>query len=156
MSPKRQRMVFAIFGTGFLVAATLLVMNAFSEHLVFFYTPSDLTDKPVAATQLVRIGGLVEEDSVAQEGKSLRFTVTDLTATLPVTYEGIPPALFREGQGVVAEGYIENGALRAVKLLAKHDENYMPPEVAEALRKSGRWQHGGETPEGAAPPVTAP
>lgn len=140
MSPKRQRLLFAVFGVGFLMAATLLIMNAFNEHLVFFYTPSDLQTQPVEATRLVRIGGLVEEGSITQKNTSINFTVTDFTAQLPVVYEGIPPALFREGQGVVAEGYVENGQLRAVKLLAKHDENYMPPEVAEALKKSGRWQ----------------
>lgn len=156
MSPKRQRMVFAVFGVGFLTAATLLVMNAFSEHLVFFYTPSDLAKQPVQTERLVRIGGLVEDGSVMQDGKRIEFVVTDLTATLPVAYEGVPPALFREGQGVVAEGYLENGALRATKLLAKHDENYMPPEVAEALRKSGRWQHGGDTLEDAASPAAMP
>lgn len=156
MSPKRQRLFFAFFGVGFLTAATLLVMNAFSEHLVFFYTPADLATQQVEPQQLVRIGGLVEEGSVEQKGAVIRFTITDLTATLPTYYEGIPPALFREGQGVVAEGYLENGGLRAVKLLAKHDENYMPPEVAEALRKSGRWQHASDTLEGEASPMAAP
>lgn len=150
MSPKRQRLLFAVFGVGFLTAATLLIMNAFSEHLVFFYTPSDLHEKHVKPGQLVRIGGLVEEDSVSQQGTKLSFTVTDLAEEIPVAYDGIPPALFREGQGVVAEGYLENGRFRAVKLLAKHDENYMPPEVTEALQKSGYWQHA--EPSGAATP----
>lgn len=141
MSPKRQRLLFAVFGVGFLTAATLLIMNAFSEHLVFFYTPSDLTQKQVEPGRLLRIGGLVEDGSVNRQGTQMTFTVTDLTANVHVDYDGIPPALFREGQGVVAEGYLENGRFRAVKLLAKHDENYMPPEVTKALQKSGRWQH---------------
>ncbi|MCH2546064.1 MAG: cytochrome c maturation protein CcmE [Alphaproteobacteria bacterium] len=141
MTPKRQRLIFAIFGIGLLTASTLLIMNAFNEHLVFFYTPSDLHTAPATpSSQLVRIGGLVEEDSVTQTDTTINFVITDLSATLPVTYVGTPPALFREGQGVVAEGYVESNRLRATKLLAKHDENYMPPEVAEALRKSGRWK----------------
>lgn len=154
MSPKRQRLLFAVFGVGFFTAATLLIMNAFNEHLVFFYTPSDIAQAD--SSRLVRIGGLVEEDSITQENTYLTFTVTDLSAQLPVIYEGIPPALFREGQGVVAEGYLENGQLRATKLLAKHDENYMPPEVAEALKKSGHWQHAAGSAKGKPSSVTAP
>lgn len=134
-------MLFAFFGVGFLVAATLLIMNAFNEHLVFFYTPSDMADKDIGAEQLIRIGGLVEEGSFAEGDQRIDFVVTDLTASLPASYNGVPPALFREGQGVVAEGYLEQGHFRAVKLLAKHDENYMPPEVAKALKESGKWQH---------------
>lgn len=155
MSPKRQRLLFAIFGVGFLVTASLLIMNAFREHLVFFYTPSDLQTTTADPSRMVRIGGLVKDGSIAQSGKLVRFVITDLSADLAVTYEGIPPALFRENQGVVAEGYIESGALRATKLLAKHDENYMPPEVADALRKSGRWKQGADTPD-AATPMVAP
>lgn len=140
MKPKRQRMWFAVFGVGFLCGATLLILNAFSDHLVFFYTPSDVKQKQPTAQELIRLGGLVEAGSVAQEGMALSFTVTDLKETLPVQYTGLPPALFREGQGVVAEGYVEAGSFRAVKLLAKHDENYMPPEVASALKASGEWK----------------
>jgi cytochrome c-type biogenesis protein CcmE len=145
MSPKRQRLLFAVFGVGFLTAATLLIMNAFNEHLVFFFTPSDLQHQNVDNTRMVRIGGLVEENSIHQNGTQITFVITDLTSTLEAVYNGIPPALFREGQGVVAEGYLENNQLHAVKLLAKHDENYMPPEVAEALKKSGRWKQDGDT-----------
>lgn len=141
MTPKRQRLVFALFGVSFLTAAVLIILNTFSDNLVFFFTPRDLPHKTVESDQLVRIGGLVEEGSVEQQEDTWHFVVTDLTATLPVVYKGIPPALFREGQGVVVEGFLKNGSLRAVKLLAKHDENYMPPEVAEALQKSGKWQH---------------
>lgn len=141
MSPKRQRMVFALIGVVFLVAATLLIMNAFRENLVFFFTPSDMAQKDIAADQRIRIGGLVEEGSITQTGEVIHFTVTDLTEALPAEFTGVPPALFREGQGVVAEGYLRAGVFYADKLLAKHDENYMPPEVAEALKKSGKWQH---------------
>lgn len=141
MSPKRQRMLFAFFGVGFLVTATLLIMNAFDEHLVFFFTPSDLQQKELAENQRIRIGGLVEDGSVQQGQDSLTFTVTDLTHSIPASYDGVPPALFREGQGVVAEGYVVDGRFVADKLLAKHDENYMPPEVADALKASGKWKH---------------
>lgn len=140
MSPKRQRLWFTLFGLGFLTMATLLILNAFSENLVFFFTPSDMKKKPPVATEMVRLGGLVETGSVQHEGMDMRFVVTDLTESLPVHFIGMPPALFREGQGVVAEGYLENGAFRAVKLLAKHDEKYMPPEVARAIKESGQWK----------------
>lgn len=141
MSPKRQRMVFALFGVVFLVAATLLIMNAFRDNLVFFFTPSDIATKNIEPEQRIRIGGLVAEDSVRKQGETIHFAITDLTAELPARYTGMPPALFREGQGVVAEGRLEAGVFYAEKLLAKHDENYMPPEVAEALKKSGKWRH---------------
>lgn len=145
MSPKRQRMLFAFFGVGFLVAAVLLIMNAFSQHLVFFFTPSDLQANPPAAEQRIRIGGLVEAGSVTHlQGDAITFTITDLTASVPAQFSGILPALFREEQGVVAEGYLQAGIFHADKLLAKHDENYMPPEVAKALKASGKWQHAGD------------
>lgn len=144
MSPKRQRMVFALLGVAFLVAATLLILNAFRENLVFFFTPSDMTQKVVTEDQRIRLGGLVKQGSIRQEGETIHFTVTDLTEELPAQYTGVPPALFREGQGVVAEGHLRSGTFFADTLLAKHDENYMPPEVAEALKKSGKWQHEGE------------
>lgn len=123
--------------------AAALVLNAFEENIVFFSTPTDLVEKGVAKDRRMRIGGLVEENSVkrAADGIVVTFRVTDLTHTVPVVYRGILPDLFGEGQGVVAEGkFGADGAFRADKVLAKHDENYMPPEVAEALKKSGRWQ----------------
>lgn len=134
-------MLFAFFGVGFLVAATLLIMDAFNEHLVFFFTPADMQERQVEDGKRIRIGGLVEEGSIREQDGGITFTITDLTATQEARFAGIPPALFREGQGVVAEGHLDAGVFHAEKLLAKHDENYMPPEVAEALKKSGRWQH---------------
>lgn len=136
MTPKRQRLWFAVFGVGFLTLAVLLIMNAFRDNLVFFFTPSDVLTKHPAATEFFRLGGMVEKGSVVQDGEKISFIVTDLAQSLTVTYNGLPPTLFREGQGVVAEGYLENGSFRATKLLAKHDENYMPPEVAKALKKN--------------------
>jgi cytochrome c-type biogenesis protein CcmE len=123
--------------------AAALVLNALDEALVFFYSPSDLQTKTVAPGRAFRLGGLVEVGSLVREedGLSVRFRVTDLANTVPVAYRGILPDLFREGQGVVAEGTLgPDGVFTAREVLAKHDENYMPPEVADALKKSGHWQ----------------
>lgn len=140
MSPKHQRLLFAVFGIGFLIAASLLILNRFNEHLVFFFSPTELAEKAPPPEQYIRIGGLVKPGSLQQDGKIYRFTVTDYNTALPIRFTGAPPALFREGQGVVAEGYYINGTFKADRLLAKHDENYMPPEVANALRENGHWQ----------------
>lgn len=134
MNPKRQRLWFAVFAVGFLVAAVLLIMNAFRDNLVFFFTPTDVMAKKPDASEYFRLGGMVENGSVQQDGEELRFIVTDYTETLMVSYRGLPPTLFREGQGVVAEGHLKDGRFVATKLLAKHDENYMPPEVAKAIK----------------------
>lgn len=142
MTPKRQRLWFAIFGMTLLVGGILLILNVFRDNLVFFFTPTDIKEKNPDAQQLVRLGGLVKQGSLYQDGMIFTFVITDLTEELPVTFTGFPPALFREGQGVVAEGYLTTGTFKATKLLAKHDENYMPPNVAEALKKSGRWKEG--------------
>src|SRR5581483_8005467 len=128
---------------------------------VFFYSPSDLVEKSVGPMAIssgrrIRIGGLVEPRSVEREadGRVINFRVTDGRRTVAVAYDGVLPDLFREGQGVVAEGRLRaDGVFAASSVLAKHDEKYMPPEVADALKKSGRWQDGGET--GAAPAAAA-
>lgn len=123
------------------MAASLFILQAFNQHIVFFFTPSQLDGQSLEPKQRIRLGGLVEGGSVVQEGKDLHFSVTDNAASLPVEYEGLPPALFREGQGVVAEGYVnENGIFHAERLLAKHDENYMPPELAKAIKATGQWK----------------
>lgn len=126
----------------FLGGAAALVLTAFQDNIVFFYSPTDLKTKQISASQRLRIGGLVEEGSVAKDesGKTVRFKVTDLANSVDVTFTGILPDLFREGQGVVAEGRFASGVFTASDVLAKHDENYMPPEVAEALKKSGQWK----------------
>jgi cytochrome c-type biogenesis protein CcmE len=125
-------------------AATALVLTAISDSLLYFYSPSDLQDRPVAEGQRFRLGGLVEEGSVRKDGETVRFIVTDMVNTIPVTYTGILPDLFREGQGVVTEGRLEGGGLfQADNVLAKHDENYMPKEVADSLKESGYWQEDG-------------
>ena len=145
MTRKRRRLVAVLAGMGMLGIAAALVLNAFSDSLVFFYSPSDLKTKAVPQGRMLRIGGLVEEASVkrAGDGKTVTFRITDGSAAVPVTYSGALPDLFREGQGVVVEGRIDGaGEVRAASVLAKHDERYMPKEVVEALKKSGHWQEG--------------
>jgi cytochrome c-type biogenesis protein CcmE len=142
---KKRRLYIVLAGLIMLALAAGLTLFAMRDSLVFFYTPSDLTEKEVNPGQRIRLGGLVAEGSVESEGATVRFIVTDLTAEMPVTYTGILPDLFREGQGVVAEGsLLPDGTLEASSVLAKHDENYMPKEVADKLKDSGRWQEGGE------------
>ena len=143
MTRKRRRMVMIGAGLVALFGAAALVLSAFEESLVFFYSPSDLAEKEVPAGRAFRLGGLVEEGSLEREedGLTIRFRVTDTAKSVPVVYSGILPDLFREGQGVVAEGSIGNdGIFRADEVLAKHDENYMPPEVVEAIKRAGEWR----------------
>jgi cytochrome c-type biogenesis protein CcmE len=138
---KTRRLYIVLIGMTMLGLAAGLVLFAFQDSLVFFYTPSDVVGKDIKPGQRVRLGGLVAEGSVEKDGTTVRFVVTDMMAELPVSYTGILPDLFREGQGVVAEGsLLPNGSLEATSVLAKHDENYMPKEVAEKLKESGRWQ----------------
>jgi cytochrome c-type biogenesis protein CcmE len=145
MTRKRKRLYLVLGGLALLGVATALVLSAFSDNLVFFYSPSDLTAKHVPDARSIRIGGLVENGSVKREsdGVTLDFRVTDGNTAVPVTYKGDIPDLFREGQGVVAEGKLDRGTFRAASVLAKHDENYMPPEVVDALKRSGHWQETG-------------
>jgi cytochrome c-type biogenesis protein CcmE len=140
---KRRRLVAVLAGLAMLGVATVLVLLAFNDNLVFFYSPSDLKTKHVAEGRRIRIGGLVAMGSVARDGKRLDFRVTDGESTVPVTYTGVVPDLFREGQGVVVEGKLDRaGLVEADSVLAKHDEKYMPREVVDALKKSGHWQEG--------------
>jgi cytochrome c-type biogenesis protein CcmE len=142
MTRKRRRLwILLACGIG-LGSATALTLSAFSDNLVFFVSPSDLA-KATADGRTVRLGGLVEQGSVerAKQGKpTAHFRVTDGAMSVPVTYTGVLPDLFREGQGVVALGTLQpDGTFRASEVLAKHDETYMPKEVAEALKRSGHW-----------------
>jgi cytochrome c-type biogenesis protein CcmE len=142
VKPKHKRLVFVGLGLGLLGLAAILVLSALEDSVVFFHTPSEVAQKRVSTDQRLRIGGLVEEGSVQRGfGVEVRFRVTDLAHTVAVSYTGILPDLFREGQGIVVEGRIRNDVLVADQVLAKHDETYMPPEVADALKKSGQWQH---------------
>ncbi len=111
---------------------------------MFFYAPTDVTAKQVPEARRFRLGGLVEPNSVERQpdGVTVKFRVTDTRSALPVIYKGVLPDLFREGQGVVAEGMLKGGVFQASEVLAKHDENYMPPEVAKALKEAGRWNEG--------------
>ncbi|MBE0533341.1 MAG: cytochrome c maturation protein CcmE [Rhodospirillales bacterium] len=150
MKPKRRRLTFVLIGMGLLGAAAALVLAAFRDSIVFFYSPTEILAKALPAEQRIRVGGLVEEGSLEKvAGGTVRFKITDLAETIPVTYTGILPDLFREGQGVVAQGRFQEGVLKADEVLAKHDENYMPPEVADALKKSGQWEHMKDAMEGA-------
>lgn len=150
MTRKRRRLTFVLIGLACLGAAVALVLNALGDDMVYFYSPTDLQTKHIPAGRRMRIGGLVETGSLVKDGKTVTFRVTDNRATLPVTYTGILPDLFREGQGVVAEGTVaSDGIFHASEILAKHDEKYMPKEVADALKKSGEWQ--GENGKSAPP-----
>ena len=143
MTRKRRRLYILLLSLGGLGIAATLTLSAFRDNLVFFYSPSDMLEKHVPPDRLVRIGGLVEAGSLERAAGSLevRFRVTDLQHAIVVVYGGALPDLFREGQGVVTQGRLgPDGVFRANEVLAKHDENYMPPEVAEALKKSGHWQ----------------
>lgn len=127
-------------GLAFLALAAFIALTALEDNIVFFRSPSELAAKPAAIGEAIRIGGLVREGSVTRDGLRADFQVTDLAHDIAVSYEGMLPDLFREGQGVVAEGRFDaTGIFRADTVLAKHDETYMPPEVAEALEKSGKY-----------------
>ncbi len=140
MTRKRKRLLAVLGLVSGLGIATALVLSAFNDNLVFFHSPSDIAEKQLPAGRLFRLGGLVEAGSVKKDGLNTDFVVTDLRSTIAVRYTGILPDLFREGQGVVANGRLDaDGRFVATEVLAKHDENYMPPEVAEALKKSGQW-----------------
>jgi len=143
VTPKRKRLWLLVGSLGVLCVAAALVLTALNDNIVFFYSPSQLAEKKIAPDRRFRLGGLVEPGSVKNEGAEVRFKVTDLKQSVSVVYRGLLPDLFREGQGVIAEGSLDsNGVFTAREVLAKHDENYMPPEVAKALKESGRWQEG--------------
>lgn len=139
MTRKQRRGILIGVGVGVLMLAVGLVLFALRDSIVFFHTPSDLAEKPIAAGQRFRLGGLVAAGSVKRgQGTKVDFIVTDTLKTVPVVYEGVLPDLFKEGQGVVAEGKFDGGGVFiADSVLAKHDENYMPPEVAKALEAKG-------------------
>jgi cytochrome c-type biogenesis protein CcmE len=136
MTPRRKRMAIALGIVAVVGAATALVLNAFQSNLVFFYTPTQIDAKEAPSGRTFRLGGLVVEGSVKRDGVKVAFAVTDTAKTVPVQFSGILPDLFKEGKGVVAQGQLENGVFQAKEVLAKHDENYMPPEAAEALKNA--------------------
>jgi len=141
MSRKRLRLYLVLATLVVLGVAATLVLRALNEELVFFLSPSQIADQQPSEGQQIRLGGLVEAGSVQKSGENVAFSVTDLNNAVKVTYRGLLPDLFREGQGVVVEGAFDgSGRFVASEVLAKHDETYMPPEVAKALKESGRWQ----------------
>jgi cytochrome c-type biogenesis protein CcmE len=150
MTRKQRRAILIGTGIGVLSLAAVLMLFALRDRIVFFHTPSDVIEKNLAAGQRFRLGGLVAEGSVRRgEGVHVEFVVTDTIQKVPVSYEGLLPDLFREGQGVVAEGALDNqGRFVADSVLAKHDETYMPPEVAAALKEKGVKLGAGATHEG--------
>ncbi|HEY1746666.1 MAG TPA: cytochrome c maturation protein CcmE [Xanthobacteraceae bacterium] len=142
MTRKQRRLVLIGSGLGVLAIAVALMLNAFRDSIVFFNSPSDIEAKHIAAGTRIRLGGLVKNGSLLHGNNlKIRFTVTDGSNEVPVAYQGVLPDLFREGQGVVAEGALDGaGLFNADTILAKHDETYMPKEVADALKKSGHWK----------------
>jgi len=149
---KKRRLYAVVIGMSLLGVATALVLTAIEDTLVFFRTPSDIAAEAPAETQRLRLGGLVGKGSVEPQpdGVTTRFRIEDGGHAVTVSYTGVLPDLFREGQGVVTEGVLVGGVFRADEVLAKHDENYMPKEVADALKEQGVWQEGKPPPPGAA------
>jgi len=143
MKAKHQRLVLVGLATLAVSGAAALGFSALDDTMTYFYSPTDVLDKGVSPGQPIRLGGLVETGSVRHEadGLTLAFTVTDTAHSVPVRYRGLVPDLFREGQGVVAEGTFDAaGVFVAQSLLAKHDEKYMPPEVADSIKRAGEWR----------------
>lgn len=154
MKPRHKRLALVgvlVLGIAAIVA---LVLNAFQSNLVFFYSPSQIASGEAPTGRTFRVGGLVETGSVLRDGTTVRFKVTDKAKTIAVQYEGILPDLFKEDKGVVAQGQWKDGVFHASEVLAKHDENYMPPEAAEALKQA--QQGGGNMKSDAAVKGSAP
>ncbi len=140
MKARHRRLIWILGGVAALGVAAALVLNAFQSNLVFFFTPTQIANGEAPQGKAFRVGGLVEEGSVKREGDGtlVTFRVTDNAKTITVAYKGILPDLFKEGRGIVAQGAVQpDGSFRANEVLAKHDENYMPPEAAEALKRAG-------------------
>lgn len=146
MKTRHKRLAIIVVGVVGLTVAALFVLNAFRTNLVYFYSPTEVLEGKVPAGKTFRIGGMVEKGSVKKSADGLKvdFLVTDLSKTVPIHYEGALPDLFREGQGVVAEGKLDSGKFVASQVLAKHDENYMPPEAAKAIER-GSFKPAAET-----------
>ena len=137
MKPRHKRLALIGGIVGSAALAVGLVLNAFQSNIVFFYSPSQVVAKEAPASRTFRLGGLVEEGSVKRNGTEVRFAVTDTAQTVAVQYTGLLPDLFKEGKGVVTQGRLgDDGVFVAREVLAKHDENYMPPEAAEALERA--------------------
>ena len=141
MKPRHKKFMWIAFGLAALGVATALVLTAFNKNLVFFFTPSQVAANEAPVGRTFRIGGMVQAGSVKREGVEVRFVVTDTAKSMPVVYRGQLPDLFREGKGVVAQGQLgADGVFTAREVLAKHDENYMPPEAAHAVEQAQKAQ----------------
>ena len=138
MKPRYRRLTIAAAAVAVIGVALYLVLSAFQSNLVFFYSPSQIAAHEAPTSRTFRLGGLVEVGSVKRAGLTVNFVVTDTVKTVAVQYAGILPDLFKEGKGVVAQGQLRNGIFEAKEVLAKHDENYMPPEAAEALKNASK------------------
>jgi cytochrome c-type biogenesis protein CcmE len=145
MTPRKRRAAIVLGVLAAVGVAAALVLNAFNSNLVFFYTPTQVADREAPQGRSFRIGGLVQPGSLVRDGVTVSFTVTDTAKAMTVRYQGALPDLFKEGKGVVAQGQLgPDGVFVAREVLAKHDENYMPPEAAEALKRAGA-PHGATT-----------
>jgi cytochrome c-type biogenesis protein CcmE len=143
MSRRQRRLMLIGLALGVLTLAAALALSALRETIVFFHSPTEIAQKNIQPGTRVRVGGLVKQGTINRNGLEVRFEVTDGGKSLAVVYRGVLPDLFREGQGVVAEGVLDgSGGFRADTVLAKHDENYIPREVVDALKQQGLWQHG--------------
>jgi cytochrome c-type biogenesis protein CcmE len=136
VKPRHKRLAIAGVVVAAAGVAAALVLNAFQSNLVFFYSPSQVAAHEAPSMRTFRLGGLVERGTVKRDGTSVTFVVTDTAKSIPVRFQGILPDLFKEGKGVVAQGQLQDGVFVAREVLAKHDENYMPPEAAEALKRA--------------------
>jgi len=142
MKPRHKRAALVLGVLSAVGVAVALVLNAFNSNLVFFYTPAQIAAKEAPQGRTFRVGGLVQAGSVQRDGVTVRFTVTDTVKTVPVRFEGVLPDLFKEGKGVVAQGQLgADGVFAAREVLAKHDENYMPPEAADALQQAEKMRN---------------
>ena len=130
---RKKRLINILFISLLSGSGVLMVLYALNTNLDYFYTPSEIISEKLQSNKRVKVGGMVREGSVTRNGEDISFVITDYEESISVQYKGIVPDLFKEGSGVVALGYIENNSLKAEKVLAKHDENYMPPEVKQAL-----------------------
>ena len=146
---KTRRIQMLVFGAVLLGASAMLVSFAFRDSIVFFFSPTELLAEQRRPDQLLRVGGLVVNGSMVRgEGEASTFEITDGNGVVAVSYTGVLPDLFNEGQGVVAEGYLRDGTFQATEVLAKHDENYIPKEVVEALKEQGLWEADEVKPDG--------
>lgn len=140
MKPKHQRLLFILLAALCIGTAVTLVMRNLEDYIVYFHSPSDIAAKVPSPDEYIRVGGMVKEGSITANGNHTRFTITDYAHDITITHTGTLPSLFREKQGIVAEGHYRDGQFTATTILAKHDEYYMPPEVSKTLKDSDEWK----------------